>query len=67
MRTRSKKSEKRRFDPRIQRHDHFHDVLVSCFSPRFLRVTRSPPSEHRALLPERLEQWLSQHQQQLTP
>ena len=60
-RTRFKKSEKRgRFNPCIQRRDHFDGVLV--FPLVSLRVTRSPPSEDRALLSERLEQWLSQQQ-----
>ena len=51
-RTRSKKSEKGRpFNLCIQRLDGFDDAR-----PRSLPVTRSPPSEHRALLSERLEQ-----------
>ena len=37
-------------------------TLDSFARPRFLRVTRFPPPEHRALLSERLEQWLSQQQ-----
>ena len=54
---RSKKSEKTSFQINlcIQRLDSFA-------RPRFLCITRSPPSEHRALLSERLEQWLSQQQ-----
>ena len=50
-----RKVKKHPFNLCIQRLDSFA-------RPRFLCVTRFPPSEHCALLSERLEQWLSQQQ-----
>ena len=52
-----RKVKKHPFNLCIQRLDSFDDA-----HPRFLCVTRFPPSEHRALLSERLEQRLSQQQ-----
>ena len=64
-RTRSKKNEKRRFNPCFQRLDHFDDVLVfPVVSSEYLAPHY--PNTALDLLSERPEQWLSQ-QQQLTP
>ena len=52
-----RKVKKHPFNLCIQWLDSFDDAR-----PRFLCVTRFPPSEHCALLSERLEQWLSQQQ-----
>ena len=49
-----RKVKKHPFNLCIQRLDSFDDAR-----PRFLCVTRFPPSEHRALLSERLDQPIS--------
>ena len=49
-----RKVKKHPFNLCIQRLDSFDDAL-----PRFLLVTRSPPSEHCALLSKRLDQPIS--------